>query len=97
MKTITRLFDSEQYRNRADELLGMMSMEERKQWLDHPCTKYLQLVLEADFLDLHDDWDAGSYVAESVDGTALANATAKGQLRQIRNIADHLEGVMRDD
>jgi hypothetical protein len=97
MKIIDRLFDAQQYRIRATDLLVSMSKDEKAQWLQHPCTMALMLHLQAEFLDIHEGFDTGLFNADTADGTALNIAHARGMLKAIREIAEYIEEVPNYD
>ena len=97
MKTIRKIFDPQQYFNRVDELLGMLSKEERMQWLQHPCTQALVLQMEGEFIAQHEVWENGGFASDTVDGTALKSEAARGYIGCLHDISNFLEGVPEDD
>lgn len=94
---IERLFDSGAHRAQSDDLLAQVSLEEKVQWLNHPCTMALLMTLKGDYIELHAAWESGEFVDQVADGTAQQNAKALGSLDEIRLIAEYIEGVASDD
>jgi len=97
LKQIDRLFDSEDLRNRAVQLILEVPSAEKRQWQEHPCTQALMLTLKGDYLDHHSVWERGGFTAESVEGTAQMNSKALGSLEAIRLIAEYIEDIHLND
>lgn len=93
MKHIDTLFDSEELRTRANQLLLELNLDEIRQWRTHPCTEALMLTLRGDYLDHHSMWEGGGFTSESVEGTAQKNSKALGTLEAIRLIAEYIEDI----
>jgi len=97
VKSIDKLFDSEDIRDRALLLIEEITSEEKIQWLNHPCTKALLLTLQGDYLDHHQAWESGNFTSEHAEGTAQMNAKANGSLEAIRLIAEYIEDINYND
>ncbi len=87
------LFDSNSYRERAENILIGLPTEEKNNWLNHPITKSLLLTLKGDYLDHHSAWESGAFTSESSEGTSQQNAKALGALEAIRLLANYIEDI----
>lgn len=96
MAHLEALYDSDDFRNRAAESMAEMTEDEIKNWLDHPCTQALRLTLKGDYIDYHKNWENGSFVDQSVEGTAQRNAKALGAIEAIRLISEYMESLPYD-
>lgn len=97
MKELEKLFDSFSIRERADQLLIGLNTEEKRQWLHHPCTKYILLNLQGDYLDYHQAWEGGTFTSDKAEGTAQQSAKALGALEAIRLIVTAIEEIDYDN
>lgn len=93
MKDLEKLFDSVALRDRADALLEGLNTEEKRNWLQHPCTKYILLTLQGDYLDHHSTWEGGGFTSPNAEGTAQQSAKALGALDAIRLIVTSIEEI----
>ena len=96
MKHLESLFDSDDFRKRAEEAMGELTVEEKANWLDHPCTQALRLTLMGDYVDYHQNWENGTFTSESVEGTAQQNSKALGAIEAIRLISEYMESLKYD-
>jgi hypothetical protein len=83
----------QEFYNRAENILASATPEDLREFKTNPYTKALNLMLTGDSALILEEWAAGSFSAESAEGTAQNNAKALGELHAIERVLDHINDL----
>lgn len=81
--------DPIRYAEKSEQIRSGIAPDEYRAWREHPCTKALLYSLDADISGILSFWIAGAYSeSDSVDGTAQAQAKARGMAQAINDVIE---------
>ena len=84
---------SDELRRMALDDLRIINAEERRSWLEHPCTRALVHTLQGDIIDILEAWSFGNYTSDTVDKTIQLNSEALGQYKAAAEIEEWIQGI----
>lgn len=94
MKLTNRFYNEDLFRQKAEECLDNVAKQEATQWLQHPCTKCLVNMLQADMCGILNIWLGGGYTDEkSSDSTAQKEAKARGMAQAMDDVIETIESI----
>lgn len=70
-----------------------ISREEAREWAEHPVTQAFKEILRESVQEAKDTWARRGYVGESLEQTALMNATALGGVEALQQAFDQIEAM----
>ena len=73
--------------------LKIINTEERRSWLEHPCTRALIHTLQGDIIDILEAWSNGNYTGDTVDKTIQLNSEALGQYKAAVDVEQWIQGI----
>lgn len=95
-KITNRFLIEERYRKEAIEASEMMSTDEAKAWLKHPCTLALTNAIQADMCGIIDAWLGASYTnPESADASVMQDNKARGMAHAMEDILETIDKIGR--
>ena len=94
MKVVNRFYDEDRLRNSVEAALDVVSKEEAKTWMNHPCTVALKNMLQADMVGILSMWLEGGYADQnSVDSTAQKEAKARGMAQAMDDTLETIQQI----
>ena len=98
MRLIDRFYNEDRFRLTAEDHLAGVTKEDAKLWIQHPCTRCLTDMLQADMCGIINMWLEGGYGDEnSIDITAQRQAKARGMSQAIDDIIEKMQQISNLD
>lgn len=95
---VNKMYEAQPYYDKAEELLVAVNKEERRSWLEHPCTQSLVNTLNGDVCENTLMLLQGAYSNEtSIDATAQNHAKARGMVEAVMAVLEHLENFQEEE